>query len=87
LAGEAVILDAEKGIEREWGLSKFVRMAELVLRGSKVEICCAFEVSPRLLYSIGTRWYEGSKGWRGNGDVRKFAEKEKAINIGRLRHL
>jgi hypothetical protein len=85
LTSEAVILDAEKEIERERRLGKFVRMAELVLCRRKAEICGTFQVSSGFLNSSGTRWYEGSKGLRGNGG--KFAEKEKAIYVGRLRHL
>jgi hypothetical protein len=87
LTSEAVILDAEKGIERERRMGKFVRMAELVLRRRKAKICGTFQVSSGFLNSICTRWYEGSKGLRGNGDMRKFAEKEKAIYVGGLRHL
>jgi hypothetical protein len=55
LAGEAVVLDAEQGVERERGLGKLVCVPDFVLGGGVVEVGSAFEVLARFEEG-GWRW-------------------------------
>jgi hypothetical protein len=53
LAGEAVVLDAEQGVEWERGLGKLVCVPDFVLGGGVVEVGGAFEVLARFEEGAG----------------------------------